>query len=52
MEITNLELRDPDDQVLTGMPVNPLPIGSNFPSGLSSPIVFLVFKLTHMGITF
>ena len=29
-----------DDQVPMGMPVDPLPTGSNFPSGLSFPIVF------------
>ena len=55
MEITNLELRDPDDWVPTGTPVNPSPTGSDFSSGLSFPhsiLVFLVLKLTRTGITF
>ena len=52
MKIPSLELRGPDDRVAMGMPVDPLLTGSNFSSGLSSPVVFLVFKLIRKGITF
>ena len=39
MRILNLELRGLDDWVLTGMLVNLLPTGSDFPPGLSFPVV-------------
>ena len=40
MRIPSLELWGPDDRVPTGMPVDPLPTRSNFPSGLSFPVCF------------
>ena len=52
MKIPSLELWGLDDRVPTGMPVDPLPTGNNFSSGLSSPVVFLVFKLARKDITF
>ena len=55
METTNLELRDLEDWVLMGTPVDPSPTGSDFSSGFNfsrSILVFLVLKLTRMGITF